>query len=114
MVCGDMLELGNYAESMHREIGAKVANADIDVLWTVGTFSRFIAEEAIASGMPEERIRSCKTSEEVSSFVASQLKKDDTVLIKGSRGMKLENVVRRIESCSSRRKENNSALLSLV
>ncbi len=114
LICGDMLELGNYAESMHREIGAKVANADIDVLWTVGTFSRFIAEEAIASGMPEERIRSCKTSEEVSSFVASQLKKDDTVLIKGSRGMKLENVVRRIESCFSRRKENNSALLSLV
>ncbi len=114
LVCGDMLELGKYAESMHREIGVKVANADIDVLWTVGFFSRFVAEEAIANGMPEEKIRSCETSEEISTFVASQLKKDDTVLIKGSRGMKLENVARQIESCFSRRKENNSALLSLV
>jgi UDP-N-acetylmuramoyl-tripeptide--D-alanyl-D-alanine ligase len=114
LVCGDMLEMGNYTESLHREIGAKVAKADIDVLWTVGPFSRFVAEEAIANGMPEERIRSCETSEEVSSFVASQLKKDDTVLIKGSRGMKLENVVFQIESRFSKKKENNSVLLSLV
>jgi len=114
LVCGDMLELGNYAESLHREIGAKVAKADIDVLWTVGSFSRFVAEEAIANGMPEQKIRSCETSEEVSSLVASKLQKNDTVLIKGSRGMKLENIVRQIESNFSRKKENNSALLSLV
>ena len=114
LVCGDMLELGNYAESLHREIGAQVAKADIDILWTVGSFSRFIAEEAIANGISEERTRSCETSEEISSFVASQLKKDDTVLIKGSRGMKLENVVHQIENCFSRKDENNSAMLSLV
>jgi len=96
LVCGDMLELGNYAESLHREVGAKVANANVDILWTVGSFSRFVAEEAIANGMSEERIRGCDTSEEASSLVASQLKKDDTVLIKGSRGMKLENVVRQM------------------
>jgi len=114
LVCGDMLELGNYAESLHREIGVKVAKADIDVLWTVGSFSRFIAEEAIANGMPEERTRSCETSEEISSFVVSQLKKDDTVLVKGSRGMKLENVVRQIENRFTRNDKNNSALMSLV
>ncbi len=114
LVCGDMLELGNYAESLHREIGTKVAKSDVDVLWTVGSFSRFVAEEAVANGMPEERIQSCETSEEISSFVASQLKKDDTVLVKGSRGMKLENVVHQIENCFSRKDENNSALLSLV
>jgi UDP-N-acetylmuramoyl-tripeptide--D-alanyl-D-alanine ligase len=114
LVCGDMLELGDYAESMHREIGAKVAKADIDILWTVGSFSRFVAEEAIANGMSEERILSCETSEEVSSSITSQLRKNDTVLIKGSRGIKLEDVVRQIESRFSRKKENNSALLSLV
>jgi UDP-N-acetylmuramoyl-tripeptide--D-alanyl-D-alanine ligase len=114
LVCGDMLELGNYAESLHREVGTKVANANIDILWTVGSLSRFVAEEAIVNGMSEERIRSCDTSEEASSLVASQLKKDDTVLIKGSRGMKLENVVRQIESHFSKKDENNSALLSLV
>ena len=114
LVCGDMLELGNCAESLHREIGAEVAKTDIDALWTVGSFSRFVAEEAITNGMPEEKIRSCETLKEVFSFVTSQLKKDDIVLIKGSRGMKLENVVRQIESCYSGKKENNSPLLSLV
>ncbi len=107
LVCGDMLELGNYTESMHREIGMKVARIDIDVLWTVGPFSRFVAEEAIASGMPEEGIRSYETSEEAAFLVASKLKEDDTVLIKGSRGMNLENIVRQIEDCFSKKNEKS-------
>ena len=114
LICGDMLELGDYAERLHKEVGAKVANANIDVLWTVGPSSRFVAEEAIASGMLRENILSCETSEEMCSFVASQLKKDDTVLIKGSRRMKLECVLRQIENCFSGKSENNTALLSLV
>jgi len=114
LVCGDMLELGNYAERLHKEIGAKVVNANIDALWTVGPFSRFVAEEAIANGMPRENILSCETSEEMCSFVASQLKRDDTVLIKGSRRMKLECILRQIESCFSGKNENSTELLSLV
>jgi UDP-N-acetylmuramoyl-tripeptide--D-alanyl-D-alanine ligase len=114
LICGDMLELGNYAERLHKEVGAKVANTNIDVLWTVGPLSRFVAEEAIANGMMRENILSCETSEEMCSFVASQLRKDDTVLIKGSRRMKLECVLRQIENCFSGRNENNTALLSLV
>jgi len=114
LICGDMLELGNYAERLHKEIGAKVVNANIDILWTVGPFSRFVAEEAIANGMTRENILSCETSEEMCSFVASQLKKDDTVLIKGSRRMKLECVLRQIENYFSGKSENNTALLSLV
>ena len=114
LICGDMLELGNYAERLHKEVGAKVADANIDVLWTVGPLSRFVAEEAIANGMPRENILSCETSEEMCSFVASQLKKDDTVLIKGSRRVKLESVLRQIENYFSGRNENNTALLSLV
>ncbi len=114
LICGDMLELGNYAERLHKEVGAKVADANIDVLWAVGPLSRFVAEEAIANGMPRENILSCETSEEMCSFVVSQLRKDDTVLIKGSRRMKLECVLRQIENCFSGRNESNTALLSLV
>ncbi len=114
LICGDMLELGNYAERLHKEVGAKVADANIDVLWAVGPLSRFVAEEAIANGMPRENILSCETSEEMCSFVASQLKKDDTVLIKGSRRVKLESVSRQIENYFSGRNENNTAMLSLV
>ncbi len=114
IICGDMLELGNYTEKLHKEIGAKIANDNIDFLWTVGPFSRFVAEEAIANGMSPDKIRSCETSEEVCSFVPSQLRKDDTVLIKGSRKIKLECVLRQIESCFSKSEESSNVLLGLV
>ncbi len=114
LICGDMLELGNYTEKLHKEIGVKVANQNIDLLWTVGPFSRFVADSAVASGMSRDKIRKCETSKEVCSFVASQLRKGDTILIKGSRKIKLECVFRQIESCFSKREESNNILLSLV
>lgn len=101
LICGDMLELGSDAERQHKEIGRKVAKAKIDILWTVGSFSRFIAEEAIATGMPEENIQNFETSEDLYPFVSSQLKKKDTVLIKGSRKMKLERISNQIKNCYS-------------
>ena len=114
LICGDMLELGNYTEKLHKEIGTKVANKNIDLLWTVGPFSRFVAEGAIAGGMSRDRILSCETSEEVCSSVSSQLRKDDTILIKGSRKIKIECVLGQIESCFSKREDSRNALLSLV
>ena len=114
LICGDMLELGNYTEQLHKKIGTKVANKNIDLLWTVGPFSRFMAEGAIAGGMSRDKILSCETSEEVCSSVASQLRKDDTILIKGSRKLELESVLAQIESCFAKREESRNALLSLV
>jgi len=98
-ICGDMLELGKDTERLHKEIGKKVASSKVDILWTVGPFSRFVAEGAIDNGMSGENIFSYDTSEETSSLIASQLKSKDTVLIKGSRRMKLECVLRQIENC---------------
>ena len=104
-VCGDMLELGKDTERLHKEIGKKVASSKVDILWTVGPFSRFVAEGAIDNGMSGENIFSYDTSEETSSLIASQLKSKDTVLIKGSRRMKLECVLRQIENCFSEKKK---------
>ncbi|MHC4453071.1 MAG: UDP-N-acetylmuramoyl-tripeptide--D-alanyl-D-alanine ligase, partial [Planctomycetota bacterium] len=86
------------------EIGKRVASSKVDILWTVGPFSRFVAEEAIANGMSRDNVFSYDTSEETCSLVASQLKSKDTVLIKGSRRMKLECVSRQIENCFSEKK----------
>jgi UDP-N-acetylmuramoyl-tripeptide--D-alanyl-D-alanine ligase len=104
-ICGDMLELGKDTERLHKEIGKKVASSKVDILWTVGPFSRFVAEGAIDNGMSGENIFSYDTSEETSSLIASQLKSKDTVLIKGSRRMKLECVLRQIENCFSEKKK---------
>lgn len=100
-ICGDMLELGKETERLHREIGKEVAKAKIDVLWTVGHFSQFVAEEAIANGMLKENVLNFETSEEICSFVLSQLKSKDMVLIKGSREMKLECISSQIQDCFS-------------
>jgi UDP-N-acetylmuramoyl-tripeptide--D-alanyl-D-alanine ligase len=104
-VCGDMLELGKDTERLHKEIGKRVASSKVDILWTVGPFSRFVAEGAIANGMPSENVFSYDTSEETCSLVASQLKSKDTVFIKGSRRMKLERVSRQIENYFSEKKK---------
>lgn len=104
LICGDMLELGDDSERFHKEIGEKIAGSNIDVLWTVGINSRFVAEGAIDNGMPGENIISLNTSEDVCPLVASRLKSKDTVLIKGSRGMKFERVSRQIEDCYSDKK----------
>jgi len=104
-VCGDMLELGKDTERLHKEIGKRVASSKVDILWTVGPFSRFVAEEAIANGMSSENVFSYDTSEETCSLVASQLKSKDTVLIKGSRRMKLECISHQIENCFSEKKK---------
>ena len=102
-ICGDMLELGKDAKRLHEEMGKKVAGSNIDFLWTVGTFSRFVAEEAVTNGMPRENILSYDTVEDVCSFVPSQLKEKDIVLIKGSREMRLERVSQQIEKCFSQK-----------
>jgi UDP-N-acetylmuramoyl-tripeptide--D-alanyl-D-alanine ligase len=104
-VCGDMLELGKDTERLHKEIGKRVASSKVDILWTVGPFSRFVAEGAIANGMSSENVFSCDTSEETCSLIASHLKSKDTVLIKGSRRMKLECVSRQIENCFLEKKK---------
>ncbi|MDR4505363.1 MAG: UDP-N-acetylmuramoyl-tripeptide--D-alanyl-D-alanine ligase [Candidatus Scalindua sp.] len=104
LVCGDMLELGEKSEELHREIGEKVAQSHIDNLWTIGPYSRLIAQEAIIKGMARENIQSCENSEEMCSLVASLIRKNDTVLIKGSRKMKLEAVSHQIEQFSQSKK----------
>ncbi len=104
-VCGDMLELGKDTERLHKEIGKRIASSKVDILWTVGPFSRFVAEGAIANGMSSENVFSYDTSEETCSLVASQLRSKDTVFIKGSRRMKLERVSRQIENYFSKKKK---------
>ncbi len=87
-VLGDMLELGAYAEQAHREVG-RTACGSADVLVVCGEHMRFAAEEAAFSG--------CKvyyfTKQEAADFLAEQVQKGDSVLFKGSRGMRMEEVL---------------------
>ncbi|MDR6880163.1 UDP-N-acetylmuramoyl-tripeptide--D-alanyl-D-alanine ligase [Bacillus sp. 3255] len=92
LVLGDMLELGEHEERFHREIGAMLSPERADYVFTFGRLGRFIAEEA-AGRFPKERVRAFDDKEQLAGELAAVAQPDDLVLVKGSRGMRLEQVV---------------------
>lgn len=93
---GDMLELGEKTESAHRQIGLAAAELPVDYLVTVGARSKFIAEEAESYGMPKDRIMSFADSDEARLPIQDLIKPGDVILVKGSRAMRMEKIVREI------------------
>lgn len=92
-VLGDMAELGSLAELAHFQLGEEVGRSGVDVLVTVGTLARRIAEGARAEGMGPDAVRPCATPEEASEVLDDLLEAGDVVLVKASRVMGLERVV---------------------
>ncbi len=89
-VFGDMLEMGPEAEPAHREVGRLAAQAGVDHLVTVGELAAFAAEEALQLGVRTERVSDASAAAEA---LREELGPGDVVLVKASRGMKLERVV---------------------
>ena len=89
-VLGDMLELGSYSETAHRNVGEYAAKCELDALFTYGKESEYMADSAKNAGL--EAVFSFSDKTELTNALAKELKKGDTVLFKASRGMKLEEV----------------------
>ncbi|MEJ7576091.1 MAG: UDP-N-acetylmuramoyl-tripeptide--D-alanyl-D-alanine ligase [Pyrinomonadaceae bacterium] len=94
VVAGEMLELGTEAAAMHREAGGEIARAGIDYLWGVRGHARELIEGARAAGIKEERTRFFENSEEAAGALAGWLQKGDLVLVKGSRGVQTDWIVK--------------------
>jgi UDP-N-acetylmuramoyl-tripeptide--D-alanyl-D-alanine ligase len=90
-VLGDMLELGEAARDLHFEVGTLVAKR-ADWLFTLGELAREIAAGAGASGLAAERIITANTVAELHERLRPILQPGDRLLIKGSRGMRMERV----------------------
>jgi UDP-N-acetylmuramoyl-tripeptide--D-alanyl-D-alanine ligase len=91
-VLGDMAELGSLSDLAHFGLGELVPK-HADVLVTVGTCARRIAEGARAEGMPADAVRPCATVEEAKEVLDDMLAPGDVVLVKASRVMQLERIV---------------------
>lgn len=89
-VLGDMLELGDWAEDAHREIGMQVAESGIDYLVGIGDLARWYVEGALDHGMPLENTRLFQNAEDVKSYLRQKIVKGDVILFKGSRRMNLD------------------------
>lgn len=91
-VLGDMLELGSFAEEGHRMVGHRAADV-ADVIIAVGELGKTIGSEALASGKAEESVLLAATTEEAVDHLKRILRPGDCVLVKGSRGMRMEQIV---------------------
>jgi UDP-N-acetylmuramoyl-tripeptide--D-alanyl-D-alanine ligase len=111
VVLGDMLELGSISPSRHQEIGDYVATlvTPPDMLVTVGKDAQLIAEKAEQTGI---LVRSFTNVEAAASYVrevVSGYNGPQLLLVKGSRGVHLEEVTRQVtESCSPPQNERES------
>lgn len=92
VVLGDMLELGEQEEQFHREIGRMLNPQTIERVYVYGSLAHHIAEEA-SKHYPAGRVQSFDDKNRLAQAIASYVAPDDVVLVKGSRGMKLEQVV---------------------
>lgn len=90
-VLGDMLELGKVAVDAHRRIGKLAAEQGVQLVITVGSLAKNIAEAARESGV--DHVVACENHQQAAQELNARLQPGDTVLIKGSRGMKMEQLV---------------------
>jgi UDP-N-acetylmuramoyl-tripeptide--D-alanyl-D-alanine ligase len=91
-VLGDMLELGEYEDEGHRMVGLRAIDT-ADVLVTVGGLGQMLARVALDNGMLPERVKVCGTNEEAAEYLDKIVQPDDMILIKGSRGLHMEDIV---------------------
>ena len=91
-VLGDMLELGDYEEEGHRKVGRRALEV-VDSLVTVGSLSRIIGQEALACGMDKANVLMLEDNQAAIAHLRRLIRKDDIVLVKGSRGMAMEGIV---------------------
>jgi len=98
VVSGDMLELGRMSGKLHEEIGFEAAKTHPAGLIVLGKFSGRTVAGARKGGMGKKSLWKCESHDEIADVLNENLMKGDAVLIKGSRGMKMENIIAKIRS----------------
>lgn len=96
VVLGDMLELGAEEAAMHAGIGSYLSPAKAEAVLTYGPLSantHRAAVEALPKASAEGLIRHFDSKEELAAWLRAALQPEDLVLVKGSRGMKMEQIV---------------------
>lgn len=96
VILGDMLELGGEAEKYHEEIGRNLADTGVSKAYLRGDFAKTTAKGAMKRGMKSDQVLVDLNTEETVAHLKACLKAGDWVLVKGSRKMKMEEIVQAI------------------
>ena len=95
-VLADMKELGELSGLYHMKVGEFVAARKFNQLLLFGEMSEYYEKGASAAGMNPDKIRKFESKDQIAEFLSSRLCEKDVVLVKGSRSMKMEDVVNRL------------------
>ena len=95
-IAGDMLELGEDSETYHEQVGRLAAQAGVELLLCCGEYGYWTARGAQESCDGKIEIKIFKNTKEVCDCLEKILRSDDIILVKGSRGIKLESAVEKI------------------
>jgi len=99
VVAGEMLELGDHGPDLHRKCGREIAAMGIDVLIGVrGLASELVAGAVETSGSAARLTSFCETPEEAAEMLVAGAVPGDVILVKGSRGVRMEIVVERLKA----------------
>ena len=101
-ICGDMAELGGQAERLHAELGGNIAQAGVQLLLAVGKFAKIAAEAAQASAEYDLKIKCFEDTVSAYNNLHEFIKDYDIILVKGSRVVKLEMLVEKLNELFSR------------
>lgn len=98
-VLGDMLELGPYEQQGHERVGIRAAEI-VDVLVTVGSRGKLIAAAARKAGLHPDSIQAFDEPTEAIAWLQEHTREEDVILVKGSRGMRMERIAGALEAPS--------------
>jgi UDP-N-acetylmuramoyl-tripeptide--D-alanyl-D-alanine ligase len=98
LAVGEMLELGPSSAALHREAGGAAAQAR-ELTWIIGVQgdAESFVRGAIEGGHSEEGTRFFPTSEEAGNFIVDLISSGDVLLVKGSRGVKMERIIEALD-----------------
>ena len=106
IVLGDMLELGDGAPVLHRQVGALAGQTGAVKLYACGQYAEDVLAGARQVGMAPGRLVAA-AKEEIAAFLTDELQTGDWLLIKGSRGMAMETIVQAVQEWA--RKESGQS-----
>jgi UDP-N-acetylmuramoyl-tripeptide--D-alanyl-D-alanine ligase len=99
LAAGEMLELGNSSAELHRECGSLAAGlGNIDWIFGVQGRGADFVRAAVEAGHPQDRARFFQNSQEAANFLERFLTRGDLLLLKGSRGVKMETILEDIDA----------------
>ena len=94
-VLGDMFELGDFSEELHKKVGKEVVKNNIDILIACGENARYIADVA-REKMDKENVYILRKTEEIKPLLEKIVKNNDVILFKASNGMKFYEIAEEV------------------